>query len=549
MPPKIPGQADASSFFGSKEVAKKLAELPLMSDEAFIEFLIRPLYLQFLKKTAALMVFSHQLFISYAWPKLPQEADIQLFLAFLYDDFKEHFPKLKVIFDLKSLKPGMNIDDFMEQGIQKSRRALMVGSTTYGARSQDARTNVHKEASHIDYKREVEEKYVVPLLYCGDWASAFPEGYQTVLAVADPCQKILNFYRNISKVLFQLLALLPSKLVLYESYEKEFLGQIEQALLNVDDEQIAQFKQAKSGYESQTQQIKRDMNEAAASIQQHYPSYQQDEPEHVSSQGDVEKLLLHVARGEQDEAEAMLKIKGNEFLLLHKGKVTDYSNRTFNSITAFQYALWALDWHMWKMLRTYLDVADPSAAARQLQDLESNGPGLGNADHGKHYDFTPLMQALKTYVDQFDALYAAQKYGDLQSLWIKGVGGAQCLVPAHVANEYCRPDRPFHPRPTFTEDTLPRTFDLYSDNKFFPLSKYSWGSLSLDFFIHRDSRSCGTRSSPFTRGDGPWTTWTEHQDCLARDLIAITGLCEVRTWQYQDLKRELSAQLAARPRP
>ena len=77
----------------------------------------------------------------------------------------------------------------------------------------------------------------------------------------------------------------------------------------------------------------------------------------------------HVAFGEQDEAKEMLKI--NPELLLHKGDVTDYSNRTFKGITAFQYALWALDWHMWMMIKKYLP---DDVAAAQLSDQQPNKP-------------------------------------------------------------------------------------------------------------------------------------------------------------------------------
>ena len=56
----------------------------------------------------------------------------------------------------------------------------------------------------------------------------------------------------------------------------------------------------------------------------------------VSSEATNELLTL-VARGEQDQAEAI--ISGNPMLVLEKGTVTDLSKRTFKEITAFQYAL------------------------------------------------------------------------------------------------------------------------------------------------------------------------------------------------------------------
>jgi hypothetical protein len=53
------------------------------------------------------------------------------------------------------------------------------------------------------------------------------------------------------------------------------------------------------------------------------------------------------------------------------GRVTDLSGREFQSITAFQYALWALDWHMWAMIQKYLPVEQQQV---QFEKLETKGP-------------------------------------------------------------------------------------------------------------------------------------------------------------------------------
>ena len=64
------------------------------------------------------------------------------------------------------------------------------------------------------------------------------------------------------------------------------------------------------------------------------------------------QLLQFVAEGEQDQAEALIQQDQNR--LLHVGTVMDLSGREFKGITAFQYALWAMDWHMWTMIKKYL---------------------------------------------------------------------------------------------------------------------------------------------------------------------------------------------------
>src|SRR3990167_6393273 len=100
------------------------------------------------------------------------------------------------------------------------------------------------------------------------------------------------------------------------------------------------------------------------------------------------RLLNHVALGEQDEAEKILKTRPD--LLLFKGNLQDHAGRDFTHITAFQYALWALDWHMWKMILKYLPRDE---AAKQLQELETNSTA-----HGTHFDLNPLITALNNYI-------------------------------------------------------------------------------------------------------------------------------------------------------
>jgi hypothetical protein len=60
---------------------------------------------------------------------------------------------------------------------------------------------------------------------------------------------------------------------------------------------------------------------------------------------DERKLLHHVMRGEHDEVRALLT--KNIELLCIRSKGIDCSGREFESISSFEYALWALDKHMW----------------------------------------------------------------------------------------------------------------------------------------------------------------------------------------------------------
>jgi hypothetical protein len=230
-----------------------------------------------------------------------------------------------------------------------------------------------------------------------------------------------------------------------------------------------------------------------------------------------------VAYGEQEQAEMILM--EDPTLLLEKGEVTDYSGRAFKGITAFQYALWALDRHMWDMILKYLS---PEEAAKQLRDHVDNKKGYKEI-HGNYYDFAPLTDALQTYVNNFDNWTDDQKIKH----WCKVVGGAQFLAPAHVANEYCRTDRSFDPTPTFNEEKLPRSLTFYNYLIFGNSHWYSPAAdscLGLDFAVFRRAAR-----QVCTWGGHGSTAWTR----LAVDLAAVAALCKVRTGELTELKQLL----------
>lgn len=200
------------------------------------------------------------------------------------------------------------------------------------------------------------------------------------------------------------------------------------------------------------------------------------------SYNDLEEFLRLVAGGEQNQAEAMLK--NNPNLALVPGDVTDLSKRTFTNITAFQYSVWALDWHMWTMIRKYL----PDEVAReQAQGFETGSWVKGSylpwrESHGVHAQglLDNLIQAYQTTID----LYNAKKYAEGDKAWVKQVGGAQLLLPTHVINEYCHPTRPFYPLPNFKDvAALPRSRTI-DEGEWFTAS-YLGGKLGEKFACYR----------------------------------------------------------------
>jgi hypothetical protein len=241
----------------------------------------------------------------------------------------------------------------------------------------------------------------------------------------------------------------------------------------------------------------------------------------------LEQLLQFVAEGEQDKAEALIKKDQN--LLLHAGTVTDLSGREFKGITAFQYALWALDWHIWTMIKKYLPL---EAQAEQFAVLESKGTA-----HEKHFSLQPLTGALQTYVDNAEKVW---KYDQRATdHWCKVVGGAQKALPAHVVNEYCRSDRPFEPCPQEWESRLPRTREMnVYDSTQSKTVKGSWyvapsskGGLGLNFAFCRYNFGAVFVVVESGAGGREWA--------VLSDLKALQSLWKTRTQQLESLKSQL----------
>jgi hypothetical protein len=197
----------------------------------------------------------------------------------------------------------------------------------------------------------------------------------------------------------------------------------------------------------------------------------------------ITKLLEYVVHGEQDEAEKM--ITSYPELLTMRGTVTDYSGRTFENITPFEYTLWALDKHMWEMMLKALSDNKKGSEIKlnllqQYQDHISN-QGVHYTSDGKahtelHYDFA-LRDKLQEYVDKFDGWTGSKR----NNYWCTKIGGAQRMVPCHVANEYCHPFRSFDPPLQFKEETLPRNLVFYNclsdtNESWFPLEASGLGS-------------------------------------------------------------------------
>ena len=349
----------------------------------------------------------------------------------------------------------------------------------------------------------------------------------------------------------------------------------------------------------------------------------------------VRQLVDDVAKGKQDEANAILAASTDiQKLLRASGKFTDYSGRTFNC-TAYEYAWWAKDTHMRRMLEGHMDDETRTLLLDKIDEIERSG--LAYLQHGlayknPHYDMSFVLKdlspeafrQLQTMVGQnnvkvqqasadnyqtipftateYEALkkeliqqtvwsfmpscsacfqflcYLAYPVFFIASLFVTSpaekisnnlrfdfhslitaldtcvtnydkwdyherkiasfaLGKAQRDVPAHIAHEYCWPDRSFDLCREFNEETLPRilTFKNYNPSwdveSWFPLSS-RFSELGFDFFLLSDSGRCEARF-----GVG----W-ESLALLRADLAAVSHLDKVRigdlTLSREILERE-----------
>lgn len=225
-------------------------------------------------------------------------------------------------------------------------------------------------------------------------------------------------------------------------------------------------------------------------------------------------FLHNVAKGKQEAALLLTQEPSAQALLRAEGTFTDYSGRTF-TCTAYEYAYWAKDTYMCRMLEEKMDndtkahLLERIEAMEQINETTSKPVGLTYSQNNKeyqsaHYDFSPLKTALKHYVDEYNKkpIKSDADWAILDQIWIKEVGGAQRDVPAHVAHEYCHPDRSFYNAsssdklPTFKDTKLPRELSFYNwdsrqDERWFPLPASSTSGLGFNFAIIRGARAGG----------------------------------------------------------
>ncbi|MCC5791467.1 MAG: F-box protein [Legionellaceae bacterium] len=254
----------------------------------------------------------------------------------------------------------------------------------------------------------------------------------------------------------------------------------------------------------------------------------------------IHKLLAHVVSGAHERVQEMLH--QDISLLYQKGAVTDYSNRQFGSVSAFEYTLWALDRHMWTTMMACLRGSNQDSEhifgilRAQYHSVKTKGVRYalnGNTVVEKHFDFEDTM--IKALQSQLDALQAPgpKDAAALEKQWISGVGGAQKCLPVHVVHEYCSLELPFHPVPEFNVPPAP-TMQFFNG---ITEEEEDWfgvdSKLGIDFAIDKTLVCVAVgRGTTVTRLPG-----------TRQVLAAMTALWERRTEDFIKLESQLDAQV------
>ncbi len=251
-------------------------------------------------------------------------------------------------------------------------------------------------------------------------------------------------------------------------------------------------------------------------------------------------FLHQVAKGKQDNAKGLLATNhvNMQTLLTSIGTFTDYSGRTF-TCTAYEYANWAKDTHMCRMLEGEMDTETKAVMLNRIDEIRLNG--LTYTQHNNtitgstHFNLDLLKTAYGEYIEAYDTY----NNNAVVAAWMK-VGLAQRDLPVHYLNEYFRQDRTFLPLPSFNEPKLPRGLTFYNyithqKETFFALEVFSSSGLGINFAFSRSSNTNGGWGGK----RAGWDIKAAKKNVI-NDLLAVSRLDAVRTedliQSYQNLE-------------
>lgn len=150
------------------------------------------------------------------------------------------------------------------------------------------------------------------------------------------------------------------------------------------------------------------------------------EVEELAKSTEGKEFLRHVYRGDLDQVQLYLDRKRE--LALINVTIKDLSGRTFNRITALQYAFWAIDLEMCSLLLRFLP---REKAYEQLSEFINDQDNI--KPHGKHFSLLNYLQVLGIYLSHYEQWMANYNKGGRELMadyWCKTVGPTEKEFPA-----------------------------------------------------------------------------------------------------------------------
>ncbi|MBA2656034.1 MAG: hypothetical protein H0U70_03515 [Tatlockia sp.] len=247
---------------------------------------------------------------------------------------------------------------------------------------------------------------------------------------------------------------------------------------------------------------------------------------------DVRRFLAQVVQGKYDKVASLLQ--ENIQLLTQKGKVSDLSLRNFYNISGFQYALWALDKHLWiQMLecipRNEEGVTVTKLLIEQYEELLKKGAtyafgGRKFTEQNFGFDNT-IIAAMNNLIDGFNKSYEVYLDPKIIRSLAARVCLAQSFLPVAVVYEYCS-EIPFNPLPEFNVPPL--------QNR-----KYYFNTRAHDWFKEQSMVMCKAdkrRAKGFFFGRLSPNETRHLYDQILVDSLAIQKLHHHRAADFIELK-------------
>ena len=408
---------------------------------------------------------------------------------------------IQTFLDIQDMQGDMN--SWMKKCIDESDYYIVIGTPTYKRKTLEAKSNVLFELNLIYEKVALAKSrgnnnVLFPFLYEGTLDSSFPPEMKVHL-IRD--FRTSNSYSHSFAGLESPLGLIPDFFADFDWNGKYYL----------------EYSSLYLNYKMRTKLINKQRNPHEE--MQHKHSTQ---PKPVQ----IETFLACVVNGEEEQAEALLK-ENSQYATMY-GTVTDIAGRKFENITGFQYALWALDCNMWRMIQRYLPV---NVALRQAQEA--------NSAHGECFSLKRLADAYNSILQCFHKHLNHER----ESHWNISVGRMSREVPLHFFQEFRQMKRDLVDCPDFDSDAdypLSRPLCRIALLK----SEISLCGSTREKRLIIESKPCEWEYLSLSTGEctgqsSVWLRGNKAEERLKMDLKVITALNNTRLHQRELLLLEL----------